>query len=165
MTITYSRKGSIFFAIILFVFFTSISIQKFPLDQNNNIPRIQQETPPTVTLISPQGVNIVASIANTDKQRELGLSGTKPLTPYEGMWFIFPQMGIYPFWMKDMQFPLDIVWVDDQMKIVDIQLNAIPESYPKTFIPKAPARYVLEIPAGSGERFGFFIGDTVSLKK
>lgn len=166
MTINYSRKLSIFFAIILFISLSIISIQKFHLDQIHNVPKIRQtEAFTTITIISPQGVNIVARVADTDKQRELGLSGVETLTQYEGMWFIFPQMGIYPFWMKDMQFPLDIIWVDDQMKIVDVQLNAVPESYPETFVPKAAARYVLEVPAGSGEHFGFFIGDTVSLKK
>ena len=52
--------------------------------------------------------------------------------------------------MKDMNYPIDIVWLDKDKKIVYIVKNAPPESYPyETFVPKQDARYVLELPAGT----------------
>ena len=64
------------------------------------------------------------------------------------MLFVFDRDGNYGFWMKDMKFPIDIIFADAQKKIIMIYHNVQPDSYPKVFYPNAPARYVLETPAG-----------------
>lgn len=112
----------------------------------------------------PHSVDILVRVADTEQEREIGLSGISKMNQNEGMLFIFPQMGIYPFWMKDMQFPLDIIWIDDEMRIIDIHENIYPESYPKTFISRSPARYVLEMNAGSVLQNGFSLGQIVIIK-
>ena len=74
-------------------------------------------------------------------------------------------MGIYPFWMKNMNFPIDIIWIDENGNIVYRVINADPSSYPKTFTPSASARYVLEIPAYTADDYGFLVGSSVIIKK
>jgi uncharacterized membrane protein (UPF0127 family) len=129
-------------------------------------PVISNETLPITAIVSsPQGVDIHVRVANTDKTRELGLSHFKTLAKNEGILFSFPQVGIYPFWMKDMNFPLDIIWIDENSTIVDRVINADPSSYPKSFIPQHVARYVLEIPAGTADQYGLIVGALVTIQR
>ena len=69
------------------------------------------------------------------------------------MLFIFPTPAPRAFWMKDMRFALDIIWIGSDLRVVDITENALPESYPATFSPRAPAQFVLEVPAGLVPRY------------
>lgn len=80
------------------------------------------------------------------------------------MLFVFPQVGIYSFWMKDMNFPLDIVWIDENNTVVDRVINALPESYPKTFTPHASAARVLELPANTADMYGFTVGARIEIQ-
>ncbi|GEM_PF-487818 len=100
----------------------------------------------------------------TNKERSLGLSIVDHLDNDEGMWFVFEQNGNYPFWMKEMQFPIDIVWIDENYRIVDFYKNALPEDYPKTYIPRDISRYVLELQAGFVDDYQIAIGDSVVIK-
>ena len=102
-------------------------------------------------------------VADTPILRARGLSGRECLAPTDGMWFVFPDEGIHGFWMKDMHFPIDILWISDDFRVVHIEEHAAPESYPHVFYPDAPARYVLEIPAGSSARAGIVRGDRAEL--
>mgnify|MGYP006294767647 CR=1 FL=1 len=100
----------------------------------------------------------VARIANKDytleivrsqEERIRGLSGRKRLGSNSGMLFLFPTSDYHAIWMKEMNFAIDIVWLDADYKVVNIVQEATPESYPATFRPEVPARYVIELPAGS----------------
>lgn len=101
-------------------------------------------------------------LAVTREQRAKGLSGREYLADDEGLLFVFQNPGRHGFWMKDMNFAIDIIWVDEEKKVVDIRENANPESYPaETFYPSYPALYVLEINAGLVEKYGIKVGDSV----
>lgn len=108
-----------------------------------------------------RGVAFSVEIADTPARQAQGLSGRPTLGDREGLLFVFPQAGLYNFWMKDMLFPLDLIWIGDDRRIVDITEDARPESFPKTFTSRVPARYVLEVPAGTVQRENFMIGDPV----
>lgn len=108
------------------------------------------------------GITVKAEIANNFKLRERGLSGHIPLQEDEGMLFVFERSGVYGFWMKEMLFPLDIIWVNDQKQIVYIKKDARPESYPEAFTPDTSALYVLELSSGFSDRHNLKIGDKVS---
>lgn len=99
---------------------------------------------------------ILVSVAQTPAEREKGLSGHAPLAPNEGMLFVYPVSGPANFWMKDMNFPIDIVWIDSDWRVLDVVANATVESYytkPPTEFPSPPTmRYVLEIPSGAAEK-------------
>jgi len=92
--------------------------------------------------------------ADTEESRQRGLSNQENLPIDSGMLFIFPAAAIQGFWMKDMHFPLDIVWIDAHKKIIGIAQNVTPESYPEVFMSPDPIKYVLEINAGKSDDFG-----------
>jgi hypothetical protein len=76
------------------------------------------------------------------------------------MLFIFDQPQESKFWMKDMQFPLDILWLNEDREIIYIKESLQPETYPNTFGPDTPAQYVIEINAGLVEIFDIRVRDT-----
>ncbi len=104
---------------------------------------------PHVTIRLGDGV-FAAQVAKTPETRDKGLSGTTSLRESEAMLFIYDSDDKWPIWMKDMKYPIDIIWLDKDKKIVYIVKNAPPESYPfESFTPKHAARYVIEVPAGT----------------
>ena len=88
------------------------------------------------------------TIADTPAAQESGLGGKSGLSPDEGMLFVFPKDGEYGFWMKDMRFAIDIIWLSADGTVVYIEKNVSPSTYPDVFKPREVARYVLELPAG-----------------
>jgi uncharacterized protein len=110
-------------------------------------------------IIESKGVQIKADIADTEAERRQGLSGAQYLNDNEGKFFIFEKAGYHSFWMKDMLFPIDIIFLDESMVVVDIKKNISPDTYPEVFSPQAKAKYVLEINGGLSDKYGFAIGD------
>ncbi|PIR68178.1 hypothetical protein COU49_02420, partial [Candidatus Nomurabacteria bacterium CG10_big_fil_rev_8_21_14_0_10_35_16] len=64
------------------------------------------------------GEEIQVELALTQEERLQGLSNRTNLNPGSGMLFIFEQSGEHPFWMKEMNFPLDMIWINENMKVV-----------------------------------------------
>ncbi len=108
------------------------------------------------------GTTLRVSLATTSAQRSRGLSGRSELLEGTGMLFVFSEPAQYSFWMKDMNFSIDIVWVNARGVVIDITTDASPASFPTTFVPSGPVTYVLEVPAGYTSRAGINIGDTIS---
>ena len=135
-----------------------------PMQHSTLMLPTRQVTIGTDSTSSPQ-VTITAEIASTDPERVQGLSGRTSLLPNYGMLFIFDQPGNYGFWMKDMNFSLDMLFADTQGKVVTIAADATPESYrqnpPQVFYPSAPILYVLEVPAGFAAAHNIRQGDTL----
>ncbi len=151
---------SLIVAVSVSCFFISKNPHETP---EQNITHSNEVLPLSATVISPQGVHIQVRVADTDKTRELGLSYFKSLPEKQGMLFVFPQVGIYSFWMKGMNFPLDIIWMDENLKIVDRLINVDPSTYPETYTPSASAVYVLEISANTADQYGFINGSIAEL--
>lgn len=107
---------------------------------------------------------IEVEIADTLKKRRQGLSGREKLKENQGMLFVFPKKDYYSFWMKEMKFPIDIIWINDE-RIVDIVSRASPDEFQlfKTYESKKPANFVLEINAGFSEIFNIKINDRVKI--
>ncbi|MGH7197093.1 MAG: DUF192 domain-containing protein [Candidatus Saccharimonadales bacterium] len=105
---------------------------------------------------------IIARIADNDSERAKGLGGVPKLEPHEGMLLVFDWDDEWGIWMKDMQISIDIIWLDNTKKVVDIEPNVSPDSYPENFKPNKPARYVLEVPAGVADLKGIRIGTQAS---
>lgn len=116
-----------------------------------------------VTVIFPQG-EVNAQLVNTDSGRELGLSYRKTILDKEGMLFVFDEPGNYSFWMKNMNFPIDILWISSDKRIVYIEENVATSTYPKSFTNNSKALYVLEIKAGTRKELGAFLGTEVKIK-
>ncbi len=102
-----------------------------------------------------------ASVANTPELRKQGLSDTLVLPDDEAKLFIFDTVDTYSFWMKDMNYPIDIFWLDENKIIVHIEEDVQPDTYPTSFKPSLPALYVLETNAGIATQLGVVVGDTV----
>ena len=105
-------------------------------------------TPVFEALVSNGSVSIPVTIADTSLEQEVGLSGTEFLPPNTRKLFVFNVPGEYGFWMKDMQYPIDIIWIDNSFRILGITEGVTPETYPKVFYPPGPIQYVLEVNAG-----------------
>ena len=101
-------------------------------------------------------------IADTFSSRLRGLSGRSGLGSHEGMLFVFPIAMPQGFWMKDMKFPIDIIWIREN-KVIGIIMGAEPEPGPDYTIYSSPepADMVLEINAGLAQRLGIKTGDVV----
>ena len=111
---------------------------------------------------------IKAEIADTEAERERGLSGRTSLAADAGMWFEFEQDGKYSIWMPDMNFAIDIIWISSDFKVVQIANNVLPEpgvseNKLKHYINQSPARYVLEVPAGTAAAHKLMIGSQFEL--
>lgn len=113
------------------------------------------------TTVTFKNVVVNADVADTALLREKGLSGRTSLPERRGMWFVYQKDGVYSYWMPDMNFPIDIIWFDENLQVVYMEENATPESYPHIFTPNAPARYVLEVPAGFAQQNEVSFGDRV----
>lgn len=112
-----------------------------------------------------EGKQLPVSIADTPALQEHGLSDTASLPIHTGMFFVFSNPGMYGFWMKDMQYPLDIIWLDAQFHIITIQENLSPETYPHVFYPDSNAQYVLEINTGESKYLHLTLGGTFEFHK
>lgn len=104
---------------------------------------------------------IYVADAYSQDQQDLGLGKRDSLGLGEGMLFVFPEDKEYAFWMKDMRFSIDMVWISSAGKIIYMAQDVSPDTYPEDFVPTSPARYVLELPAGYSSSHGFSVGDTV----
>ena len=102
------------------------------------------------------------SLATTKEEQDTGLSGRDSLKNDEGMLFIFPKPTVNYFWMKDMKFPIDIIWIDENSQVIYIEKNVSPDTYPQTFGPKVESMYVLEVNAGFSEKNNLGIKNSVN---
>lgn len=117
------------------------------------------QTPEGKTKVIVAKQTLFVDTAETEKEQAQGLSGRETLSENEGMLFVYQEEDIRFFWMKDMNFSIDIIWIDGNKRIVDITKNASPESYPEIFSPKKPAQYVLEVVAGFSDKHNLEKGD------
>jgi uncharacterized membrane protein (UPF0127 family) len=110
------------------------------------------------------------TVAATPAELEKGLMDVKTLPQNEGMLFVFASPDYYGFWMRNTLIPLDIIWLDENKKIVYIKENAQPcvadpknelQAQCETFMPKSKAMYVIEVNSGWVEKNGVKIGNKV----
>jgi uncharacterized membrane protein (UPF0127 family) len=118
----------------------------------------------TATLIGADE-SIQVTIARTPAEQEQGLSDTLSLPENAGKLFVFTHPDTYGFWMKDMHYGLDFVWIDSAHHIASITPSVGAETYPKVFYPDQPIEYVLEVNAGFSTAHGLRAGQSLALKK
>ncbi len=102
-------------------------------------------------------------LVTSSADREKGLSDRAYLPLNSGMLFVFDHEDVYPFWMKDMHFPLDIVWFD-RGSVVDVKMLTapLPGQSPAIYAPTKKADRVLEVNAGQADVLGLKIGARVN---
>lgn len=104
---------------------------------------------------------IYVEIADTQLEQQKGLCCREKLDANRGMLFVYEKPGEYKFWMKDTKISLDMYWINTEKKIIHIEKNVQPESYPKSFGPDKRSNYVLETNAGYADKNQIKVGDLV----
>jgi len=114
------------------------------------------------------GKEFDVEVADTLLARQQGLSGREELGEDEGMLFVFTRTAVHGFWMKDMLIPIDIIWIQGE-EVIGFDTEIYPEPGVSAmnltiYKPPAPVNFVLEVPAGTVERNGIQVGDSVSVR-
>jgi uncharacterized membrane protein (UPF0127 family) len=111
-----------------------------------------------------QNIKVSVEIADSPSEWEQGLMFREKLNDDSGMLFVGDKETTLVFWMKNMKFALDLIFISTNKKVVDIKQNFQPcmvENCPD-YSSKTPARYVLEVRAGFIEKNKISIGDSVA---
>jgi len=132
----------------------------------NNAAFSAVPTPKTKLAIEIKGTTILAEVAQTDEDRRVGLSKHNSLPDRGGMLFVFENNATPSFWMKDMSFPIDIIWINDG-EVVQIDSDVAPEPGTPSnqltlYVPNQPIDYVLEVNSGLANALGISRGDSVN---
>lgn len=113
--------------------------------------------------VAVSGVHFTADVADTEELRTQGLSGRASLGKHRAMLFVFDHPAEYPFWMRGMFMAIDIIWIDSDKRIIHMEKNVSPKSFPENFKPRSDALYVLEFPSGTVEAIKMKEGDSVKI--
>jgi len=117
---------------------------------------------PQVTIATAEGRELTfqVEVADTPAKRELGLQYRRDLAMDHGMIFLFPAESQLSFWMKNTPIPLDMIFINEDRKIIGIVEQAVPFSTDSRSVPGA-SQFVLEINGGLSKRHGIKAGDSV----
>lgn len=115
----------------------------------------------TALVILPGGAELVVELAVTSRQRSRGLMFRDELPPGQGMLLVFPDTGFRSIWMKNVRFPLDLIWLDGSHRVVHLEQNVppCPEEPCPDYHSMRKAASVLELNAGAVEKWGIELGD------
>jgi uncharacterized membrane protein (UPF0127 family) len=112
-------------------------------------------------LLTPKGF-ITVEVMDTPELRRQGLSGRDSLAADRGMLFTFDETSTENcFWMKDMKFSIDMVWMNEDREVVTVTPNVTPETYPESFCPEQSAKYGLEILENRAGELGIVSGENL----
>jgi uncharacterized membrane protein (UPF0127 family) len=120
--------------------------------------------PAVIPLGLPSGKTLQAELMIKDEDRAMGLMFRPSLPEDRGLLFVFERTEFHGIWMKNCRFPIDILWLDDDKKVVHLHEGAPPcakEPCP-VYSPLRKARYVVELNAGQASREGATVGAAVS---
>lgn len=143
-----------------------------------NISNTQEIVKPVIEKFVPQDtkkeikigkVSLLVEVADTPEKRGVGLSGRDSLPENEGMLFVFEKKDVsVPFWMKDMRFPIDMIWINDGkvdqfLENIQPQPENTPENKLRFYVSYNLIDYVLEVNAGFVAKSKIAVGDPVEL--
>ncbi|MDZ4231821.1 MAG: DUF192 domain-containing protein [Candidatus Pacearchaeota archaeon] len=107
------------------------------------------------------GTPLKLEVVSGRAEKIRGLSGREFLPENQGMLFVYEKETQPSFWMKDMGFSLDIIWISSEKKVVGVEVEVSPATYPAKFTPDTFVQWVLEVNAGWAEKHGVSAGDAV----
>lgn len=163
-------KQLIIYFLAVFAFIGAVGyFTRSNYDSKDPLNSILSIKPPKEVLVN--GHTIPVEVVNSEVKRSKGLGGKKSLEEGNGMLFVFEGKDIKPpFWMKDMNFAIDIIWINDG-KVAQITRDIPPpkESLSnadlKLYLPDSSIDYVLEVNAGYSREVGIKVGDMIDLSK
>ena len=119
-------------------------------------------TPAWAIAIAPSGAEFTLELARTPEQRRLGYMFREEVGPHEGMLFLFDESATHSIWMKNCLVSLDILWLDEDFRILHRVRDAPPcpeQGECPSMVPPVRSRYVLELAAGASGAAGLDLGD------
>lgn len=158
--IKYFLTALIFVIVVLFV---NRLLLNSAIAPPHSISSYQEKTDFSVPSVKVGNTRVFVELATSGAALQQGLSGRNSLAQDKGMLFVFQKPDIYRFWMPDMRFPIDIIWMNEN-KVIDIDENVSNEFNPDNpvfFTPSSPAQYALEVNAGFTRSHNINIGDAV----
>ena len=159
-TASVRNKLLLVFVLILVCFIIlAFSVQK---NRHKSVAYCQTERLPEAIGIDVNKSWLIVEVARSDAEKAKGLSGRSCIESNTGMLFPYDEPGVYCFWMKDMNFPIDMIWLDKDKQVVKIQANVSPDTYPNSFCPEQPAQFVVEFEANYAARQGWQNGTQFS---
>lgn len=147
------KNSKIIIIAVIFVIFFLIAIELF-------LNPIEETIPQATATINSHTINL--EIATTQVQQNKGLSGRLSMPEDHGMLFIFEGYQNQSFWMKDMQFSIDIVWIKDNTVVGFTKDLPIPTELPlPIYSPPEPINFVLELNQGAIDKYNIKTGDII----
>jgi hypothetical protein len=158
-----SGRNSLFFRLIVAVIVVVVAVLfVFLSNQSKDSTNSNCGAYRNDKIVAVNSEKITAEVVDTQEERVQGLSGRPCIEADKGMLFVYDKPGSYPFWMKDMKFPIDIVWVGSDHIVVDLDIDVSPSTYPDVLISKEPAQYVLELQANRSKNLKIELGTPVN---
>ncbi len=116
-------------------------------------------------VILPGGQALHVEVAESPIRRQLGYMFREQVGPEDGMIFLFEEAAFHSFWMKNVRFSLDILWMAGDGTVVDSSIETPPcrEDPCPSYRPMARALYVLELAGGRAEKLGIRPGQTLQV--
>jgi len=150
--------------VIIFVIIAGIFYKFYP-DYRQSVSILESHTELAEVKINEKVFNVF--VADSEEERRRGLIGHKSLSKNSGMLFIFDAPSMPRFWMKDMQFPIDIIWIY-QNQIIGWSENALPQPSALNdeliiYYPPSLVDMVLEVASGTARENNIRIGDIVTV--
>ena len=152
-------------SISLFVLLLSGSCRERQAKQVIETPEITFTKEGELFLFQSESDSLLAQldieIANTEYETQTGLMYRKGMEQDQAMFFVFDYSGMHSFYMKNTEFAIDIIFVDEELHVASFKDNAQPLD--ETGISsQVPVKYVLEVNAGLREKWGLAVGDSIS---
>lgn len=124
--------------------------------------------PANTLVMLPDGSTVHVELATTERQREYGLMERKKLPQGRGMLFVHNDTKPHAYWMYHTKIPLDIIWMNDEHQIVEMSPDTPPCTGKADNCPSygghEASRFVLELPAGSIQKHGLQVGQSISFR-
>lgn len=134
---------------------------------NHTAPPAEVEVPSSAPqVVLPDGTPIAVEVVADPQTRASGLMHRPSLRRDRGMLFLFPTTDVHSFWMKNTLIPLDMIWIDEQSRVVDVKAHVPPcEVDPcPSYTPRGVARHVLELAAGVAAEHGVTPGSHLEFR-
>jgi len=157
---TWMIVGVILLAAALLIALVWQALPQFSSGPPDEVPVFKKEGTLTFLRDSSELVQIEIEVAETDAEQEQGLMHRRDMQELEGMLFIFERSEPRSFWMENTYISLDIIFVDEKNRIVNIQSNTTPMSR-VPIVSSTPAKYVVEVLAGFTRKYNIRIGDRI----
>jgi uncharacterized membrane protein (UPF0127 family) len=156
-----------FFKIVILLYFVSIFSLPFlfTMDFYKIVYALKEGNNTNSSSVAIKDLNIYVDLAKTPDQQSKGLSIKNTLNENEGMLFLFDTPKKYSFWMKDMKFPIDIIWINSNYEIVHVEKNLQPcIFFPicTSYSPSEDSKYVLEVTSNYTTKNNITVGDKVN---